>query len=57
MKKPYSTPKIEIIKIDTEISIVMMTVLPPDPDTKIVNQGWEKEKERREKETFSSPFE
>lgn len=56
-KRVYTKPEMETIKIDTEISIVMMTTPPPDPDSKIVNQAWEKEKAKKEKESFSSPFE
>ncbi|MBT3206897.1 MAG: hypothetical protein HN704_03040 [Bacteroidetes bacterium] len=55
MKKPYSTPKIEIIKIDTEISIVMMTTIPPDPGKNAYYQY--KDNRNKKKETFASPFE
>ena len=60
-KKIYTKPIIEEIRIDTDISIVMMTTPPPDPDSKIINQDWEKEKakenERRKSSGFNSPFE
>lgn len=31
LKKPYVSPKLELIKLDTEIALVMMSGPPPNP--------------------------
>ncbi|MBT6686659.1 MAG: hypothetical protein HN704_11715 [Bacteroidetes bacterium] len=54
-KKKYIKPEIEIVKIDTEISLVMMTSPPGDPESKSTHQQ-RKEKDRK-RDTFESPFE
>lgn len=35
MEKSYTTPKIETIEIDNEISVIMMSTPPGDPEASI----------------------
>ena len=54
-KRKYSKPELELIEIDTEISILMMTDPPGDPESKSAHQDRKDQDEKRD--VFNSPFE
>lgn len=40
LKKPYVAPKLELIKLDTEIALVMMSGPPPHPMMPQIPGNW-----------------
>jgi hypothetical protein len=39
-KKGYQQPKVELIKLDIEISLVMNSPPPPHPQMPLIPEGW-----------------
>lgn len=40
LKKPYVTPKLEQVQLDTEISLVLNSPPPPNPQMPQMPEGW-----------------
>jgi len=47
-RKKYTKPKISSVELDSSISLVMMTIIPPNPDPRGDT--------KKGKDPFSSPF-